>query len=864
MHKSNDLISKLKTDAEKYWLSPAAVDLRLAEIAQALGCSEIGVEVSVKDVKHTWGVIGGAPIVTRDVDSASEIKMSLFQSGGEKQSANIEVQQTLHSLSEAMDEVWAKRYRNGHGGLNLKASGAVDVFIASIPNLVNQITNGVIALVYVDLDRFKQINDKCSHDEGDRALRSVYAAMHETARELRGLVFFDGGDEFILATPSNQAMEIASSLWTLRGKLQSLTFGEQKLTIDMTAGVAIRSVNELYSNYVELKGACEALTKQPGGSKEKKRGTITFESQDLQESSNTQSVNPKYFFQLGIALSRSRQFVRSPFGDERLNFIAKRVIDLCDSVAPGFEQLTNVVQESIDWLGMGIGGECSEYHLLTPGFGSGEVPKHAVALAVLHGLSKGLAQNKSGMVRAPAPALGVAWGNSNQAVAVTYDSQVVWGEYEKPKSSRSSFFEKLSRTVKSESENKNGDLSFGPLVEIGTQNKYEGAIIGVQIGFDEVPRTPGNNLLPLDFLIDYVRVDDRPRTGGGLPDFWQVALAQVIAAQENSGLTKVLVWGISPENTETFQRLTGKKKWPIDEVSLLAGLSTETVVNLEKSLPAQVSVVKGAEVLLQEIFDAYQSFAGRQNEERRDESKSQTVLRRAMAEADPLGQNEGIVCPTAALAYPVVIDTLRKSAFVRHSCDDANQDLRELIAYKIKLTNPLVSPIPAYLSSQKDELESYARKVLLDKNGFFRSKLENAGGGQIDGFVALLSSYVEPTNNKSTRRACLVVPNEYSKGGEYRPLGLISVWATPRNNDNGGKFIDFVFVWRTVEAFIGLPYSLYGSIELAKQLVNSVSTVGGAKAPQLGELTYIALSLHLGSDKFHMRVAKQIVDSASD
>lgn len=845
MHRTNDLISKLKTDAEKYWLSPDEVDSRLVEIAQALGYSGLGVEVTIKDVKHAWGDIWGELIVTREIDSSSEIKMSFFRNGGEKQSANIEVQQTLHSLSEAMDEVWAKKFRNGHGGLNLKASGAVDIFIASIPNLVNQITNGAIALVYVDLDRFKIINDQISHTEGDRALRNVYAIMHETARELRGLVFFDGGDEFILATSSDQPMEIASSLWSLRKKLQSLTFGTQNLSIDMTAGVVVRPVNELYSDYEGLKGACEALTKQPGGNKEKKRGTITFEQQGSQDQSNAQSVNPKHFFQLGISLSRCRQFVHKTFGDDRLNFIANQVAHTCGSDVPSFQKIESIVKESSNWLGMEIVGECREHYLLTPGFGSGGVPKHAVALAVLHGVSRAAVQNKGGAKITDVPPFAVDWDDSTQAVSVTYNSQIVWGDCCE----------------------KNNHLPFGQLVRIGAHGKSEGSIIGVQIGFDEKPLTPGGNPLPLNFLIDYIRVDDRPRTGGGLPDFWQVALAQVVTARGESGPSKVIVWGVSPESTETYQRLIGTKKWSIEEVSLLAGLPTETVTQLTIDIPTQVKIVQDSVDLLQEIFDAYQNFSGRKNEPCENDLRVQPALRRAMAEADSfsLGQSEGIVCETAALAYPVVIDTLRKSDALRHACDDASQELRELIAYKIKLTNPLNSTIPAYLSSQKNELDGYAHRVLLDKGGFFRAKLENSGGGQIDGFDELLSSYIKSTDNKSTRRACLVVPNEYLTGGEYRPLGLISVWATLRNNDNGSKIVDFVFVWRTVEAFIGLPYSLYGSIELAKQLVAECATTAGvAKSPELGQLTYIALSLHLGSDKFHMRVAKQIVDSASD
>ena len=190
-----------------------------------------------------------------------------------------------------------------------------------------------------------------------------------------------------------------------------------------------------------------------------------------------------------------------------------------------------------------------------------------------------------------------------------------------------------------------------------------------------------------------------------------------------------------------------------------------------------------------------------------------------------------------------------------------------MIAFKLKLTNPLTDTIPSYLLAQKDQLEDYAKTVLLEKSGFIRTHLESSK--QVNAFVSHLISYVEQNGTtRSTRRACLVVPHEPLSSDEPKPLGLISIWAKPRFESDGKRFMDFVFVWRTVEAFIGLPYSLYGSIQFARQLLDTIAAgldpAESATAPILGELTYIALSLHLGSDDFHMRVAKRIVDAASD
>jgi diguanylate cyclase len=52
-----------------------------------------------------------------------------------------------------------------------------------------------LCLLYFDLDRFKEINDRFGHDRGDDVLRAVGAALHQASRNV-DLCFRLGGDEF--------------------------------------------------------------------------------------------------------------------------------------------------------------------------------------------------------------------------------------------------------------------------------------------------------------------------------------------------------------------------------------------------------------------------------------------------------------------------------------------------------------------------------------------------------------------------------------------------------------------------------------------------------------------------------------------
>jgi diguanylate cyclase len=75
--------------------------------------------------------------------------------------------------------------------------------------------HGRCALIYIDLDGFKQVNDTLGHDRGDELLREVGRRLTETLRRSDGVCRL-GGDEFavIVDDPSN-----SQQVETIAGKL---------------------------------------------------------------------------------------------------------------------------------------------------------------------------------------------------------------------------------------------------------------------------------------------------------------------------------------------------------------------------------------------------------------------------------------------------------------------------------------------------------------------------------------------------------------------------------------------------------------------------------------------------------------------
>jgi len=118
--------------------------------------------------------------------------------------------------------------------------------------LVLSIEEGVShALIFIDLDRFKLVNDTHGHQAGDRLLKQVAEVLQHVLREEDCLGRL-GGDEFsvLMRTPD---LEVASRMaHRLRERLQAIRFLWDDQAMEIHASLGVVSVDTTSGSFEEL------------------------------------------------------------------------------------------------------------------------------------------------------------------------------------------------------------------------------------------------------------------------------------------------------------------------------------------------------------------------------------------------------------------------------------------------------------------------------------------------------------------------------------------------------------------------------------------------------------------------------------
>lgn len=130
---------------------------------------------------------------------------------------------------------------------------------------------GLLSLVFLDLDDFKQVNDRFGHDAGDRVLVQLARVLQAMTREA-DLVARLAGDEFVLVLPETPPENARRLLQRIQQRLGAEPWreGEERIVISLSYGIASTLDGDFEDPAPLLKLADERLyqfkrERKPGG-----------------------------------------------------------------------------------------------------------------------------------------------------------------------------------------------------------------------------------------------------------------------------------------------------------------------------------------------------------------------------------------------------------------------------------------------------------------------------------------------------------------------------------------------------------------------------------------------------------------------
>ncbi|MDW5267161.1 MULTISPECIES: GGDEF domain-containing protein [Acidobacteriaceae] len=101
-------------------------------------------------------------------------------------------------------------------------------------------TKGTIAVVMMDLDGLKQVNDSLGHACGDAVLQAVGRALQETVRG-QDAVARMGGDEFCILLPDTGSVEAGMAAERMRSRVDDLCVQYRGETVRVRASLGVAS-----------------------------------------------------------------------------------------------------------------------------------------------------------------------------------------------------------------------------------------------------------------------------------------------------------------------------------------------------------------------------------------------------------------------------------------------------------------------------------------------------------------------------------------------------------------------------------------------------------------------------------------------
>ena len=113
------------------------------------------------------------------------------------------------------------------------------MFLVDLPRMVQAAMDSTesLALVMVDLDHFKRINDEHGHPAGDDVLRAAGEIIRKCVGA-KGSAYRYGGEEIAILLPNYTSEEATVLAERMRKQIEGITIGPKQLKVTVSSGIA--------------------------------------------------------------------------------------------------------------------------------------------------------------------------------------------------------------------------------------------------------------------------------------------------------------------------------------------------------------------------------------------------------------------------------------------------------------------------------------------------------------------------------------------------------------------------------------------------------------------------------------------------
>ena len=137
--------------------------------------------------------------------------------------------------------------------------------------------NQSVALIVIDLDHFKEVNDKYDHEIGDTVLGEFSQLLFSAFFDY-GIVLHQSGDEFNVIFPYNNIVDIVDIVKQAHDKIKNHTFTCAQ-EIDLSMAVGIKCIKNELLSYTEARTMAEKAYNSKEKNSSKQRDSIRIDGE---------------------------------------------------------------------------------------------------------------------------------------------------------------------------------------------------------------------------------------------------------------------------------------------------------------------------------------------------------------------------------------------------------------------------------------------------------------------------------------------------------------------------------------------------------------------------------------------------------